>query len=78
MCKVNVYELKTNISKYLELIENGKEKEVIICRYGKKIAVISAYEQNKKTKRLGAAKGVLEQMEFSLEDDGSIAKEFGY
>ena len=42
MCIANVYELKTNISKYLELLESGKEKEIIICRYGKKIAIISS------------------------------------
>ena len=78
MCKVNVYDLKTNISKYLELIESGKEEEIIICRYDKKVAVISPYKEGKKKKRLGAAIGILEQKPFSLEDDGTIAKEFGY
>lgn len=78
MCKVNVYELKTNISKYLELLESGKEKEITICRYGKKIAVISPFEADSSKKRLGAAKGLLKYKEFNLDDDGTIAKEFGY
>lgn len=78
MIKVNVYEAKTNLSKYLELIESGEEKEIVICRYGKKIARITLYN-DKRIKRIGAAKGVLKNMPFSLEDaDDEIAKSFGY
>lgn len=78
MCIANVYELKTNISKYLELLESGKEKEIIICRYGKKIAIISSYDNSNKKKRIGAAIGKIKYKDFSLEDDGTIANEFGY
>lgn len=79
MCKVNVYDAKTNLSKYLEMIESGKEKEIVICRYGKKIAKIVLYDDDKKTKRIGAGKGLLKNMPFSLEDvEGEIAKSFGY
>ena len=78
MSKVNIYEVKTNLSKYLAMIENGEEKEIIICRYGKKIARITLYD-DKRVKRIGAAKGVLESLPFSLEDEGEeIAKSFGY
>ena len=79
MCKVNIYEAKTHLSKYVEMLENGHEEEIILCRYGKKVAKIVLYEEDKETKRLGAAKGILEKLPFSLEDvDGEIAKSFGY
>lgn len=79
MCKVNIYDLKTNFSKYIELLEKGKEEEIIVSRYGKKVARITLYNEEKKTKRLGAALGKLEYMPFSLEDpDDEIAKSFGY
>ena len=79
MCKVNIYEAKTNLSKYVEMLENGQEEEIVLCRYGKKVAKIVLFEESKETMRLGAAKDVLEQLPFSLEDvDGEIAKSFGY
>ena len=28
MCTVNIYELKTNLSKYLDMLEKGDEKEI--------------------------------------------------
>lgn len=79
MCKVNVYEAKTNFCKYLEMLEKGQEKEIIIARYGKKVAKIVLYEEKKTIKRLGSAIGSLEYKPFSLEDvDSEIAKSFGY
>ena len=77
MLKISITEAKKNFSKYIAMVENDKEK-VIITRYGKDVAQISCYEDNK-TKRLGAAKGSLDEKPFSLEDvDGEIAKSFGY
>ena len=79
MYTINVYEAKTNLSKLLEMLEEGREEEIIIARYGKKIAKLVLFDGNKKGKRLGVAKGVLKEMPFSLEDiDGEIAKSFGY
>ena len=79
MCKVNIYDVKTNFSKYIELLEKGQEKENVVSRYGKKIARITLYKEEKIIKRLGAANGRLKKMPFSLEDpDGEIAKSFGY
>ena len=78
MCKVNVYEFKTNLSKYLELLEKREEKEIIICRYDKKIAVISLYEDNKKP-RLGCGEGKLPKKEFELKKGfEDIPGLFGY
>ena len=79
MKKVNISELKTNLSTYLKMIESGKEEKIIICRYGKEIAKMVLYDECSKTKRIGAAKNELNNMPFSLEDpDGEMAKSFGY
>ena len=43
MCKVNIYEAKTNLSKYVEMLENGTEEEIIITRYDKKVAVLKLF-----------------------------------
>ncbi len=79
MNKINIYEAKTNLSKYIGLLQSGDESEIIISRYGKKIAKIVLYQEDEKTKRLGAALGVLKKMPFSLEDvDDEVSESFGY
>ena len=80
MCRVSVYEAKTNLSKYIDMLETGKEKEIVIMRYGKEVAVLNLYDQKKKKKRLGAAIGILEPKEFNLKDPDfeEIYKGMGY
>ena len=68
MAKVNIYEAKTNLSKYIEMLEKGKEEEIIITRYDKKVARIILYKSSNKKKRLGAAKGIIEEKEFVTKD----------
>jgi antitoxin (DNA-binding transcriptional repressor) of toxin-antitoxin stability system len=41
MCQVNIYEVKTNLSKYLALLKEGKEDEIIICSNGVPCARLS-------------------------------------
>lgn len=79
MCKVNVYEAKTNLSRYIELLESGKEKEVIITRYGKEVAVLSLINTITPKKRVGAALGILEKKDFDLKSEfNDLNKEMGY
>ena len=80
MCRVNIYEAKANLSKYVQMLENGKEKEIVLTRYGKEIAVINPINSNKKKKRVGAALGILEKKEFNLKDPDfeEINKRMGY
>ena len=44
MAKVNIYEAKTNLSKYIEMLESGKEEEIVITRYDKKVAKIILFK----------------------------------
>jgi antitoxin (DNA-binding transcriptional repressor) of toxin-antitoxin stability system len=41
MRQVNIYEVKTNLSKYLALLKEGKEDEIIICSNGVPCAKLS-------------------------------------
>ena len=79
MCKVNIYEAKTNLSKYVEMLESGQEKEIIITRYDKKVAVLRLYEEKPRKKRLGFGLGKIEKKEFVLKDSKDKMDElFGY
>ena len=79
MCKVNIYEAKTNLSKYVEMLESGQEEEIIITRYDKKVAVLKLYQEKTDKKRLGFGLGKLEKKEFVLKDPKDKLDElFGY
>ena len=79
MCKVNIYEAKTNLSKYVEMLEKNEEEEIIITRYDKKVAVLKLYKEESPKKRLGVALGVLEKKDFVLKDPNDEMDElFGY
>ena len=69
MCKVDIYEAKTNLFKYVELLETGKEEEIIITRYDRKVAKIVLFTEKTGVKRLGAAKGILEEKPFTLKEE---------
>ena len=79
MCNVNMYDLKTNLSKYIDYLEKGSEKEIIICRYNKKIAKIVLYEEETKKDLIGCAIGILPQKDFDLETGfEDLGELFGY
>lgn len=79
MCKVNIYEAKTNLSKYVGMLEKGEESEIIITRFDKKVAVLKLYEDGQTKKRLGAAIGRLDKKTFVLKDpNDKLDESFGY
>ena len=78
MCTVSIYEAKTQLSKYVALIESGQEKEITILKNGKKVAKIISFEE-KECRRLGAGKALSEPKPFVLKDDhDDIGGLFGY
>ena len=79
MCKVNIYEAKTNLSKYVEMLESGKEEEIVITRYDKKVAKIVLYSEKKNVKRIGAGKDLMANVDYVLKsDEYGINDLFGY
>lgn len=57
MNTINVYQAKTTLSKLLEQIETGQEKEIVIARHGRPVALLSQLPTRKPGKRIGVAKG---------------------
>jgi prevent-host-death family protein len=65
MTSINVHQAKTHLSRYLEAIETGAEKEVVIARNGRPVAKLVPIDAApRRPVRLGLAKG-----KFRLPDD---------
>ena len=80
MCTVNIYELKTNLSKFIEMLEKGEEDEIVVCRYDKKVAKITLYEMEDVLPLFGCAKGKLPEFDTTDIKKGfeDIPELFGY
>ena len=79
MCRVNIYEAKTNLSKYVEMLETGKEDEIIITRYDKVVAKLTLFKNEKDNIRVGAGKGYLSGKPYILKmPDDDLPSLFGY
>lgn len=64
MSQVNMFEAKSTLSKLVDLIEQGVEKEIVIARNGRAAARLVPVQVVTTAKRLGAAKG-----KFQVPDD---------
>jgi len=56
--QVNVFEAKSNLSKLLKLLKDGKEDYIVIANHGKPCARLVLDNGIDASKRLGAAKGM--------------------
>lgn len=58
MVKLNIHDAKTHLSRYLELLETGKEDAIVICRRNLPIAEIRAVRKERQVRRpIGLARG---------------------
>ncbi|MBS0461333.1 MAG: type II toxin-antitoxin system Phd/YefM family antitoxin [Proteobacteria bacterium] len=64
MSQVNMFEAKTTLSKLVDLVEQGLEKEIVIARNGRAAAKLVPMETSASHLRLGVAKG-----KFTVPDD---------
>ncbi len=75
--QVNILEAKTRLSNLVQLIETGKEDQIIIARYGKPVAKMVVYNDVPVSKRIGVAKGKLKSPEDLDQYNEEIAALFG-
>lgn len=54
---VNMLEAKSSLSRLLQSVEDGREREIIIARNGKPVARIVPLESAPASRRIGVAKG---------------------
>ncbi len=67
MHAVNMLQAKSNLSRLVEAIEQGAEREIIIARNGRPAAKLVPIETAAASQRLGVAKGAF-QMPDSIDD----------
>ncbi len=60
MTTINMFEAKSNLSRLVDDIEQGREREIIIARNGKPAARLVAMEHAPAVNRIGVARGLFE------------------
>ena len=78
MTTVNMHQAKSQLSKLVEAVESGAEKEIIIARNGKPAVRLVPVEQKPARRKLGQFDGQFPSMsleEFNASDE-EIAKLF--
>lgn len=70
MQTVNLFEAKTHLSKLIDQIASGKEKEFVISRNGKPVARVLPIAKVEISRRIGIAKG-----EFTIPEDIDKSKQ---
>ena len=60
MNAVNMLEAKSSLSRLVEAVESGREREVIIARHGRPVAKLVGLQAASEPVRLGVAKGRFE------------------
>lgn len=54
---ISVYEAKTQLSKYISMLESKQKDSIVICKNGKPVAELIPFVERKE-RRLGVAKGM--------------------
>ncbi|MSO76173.1 MAG: type II toxin-antitoxin system prevent-host-death family antitoxin [Alphaproteobacteria bacterium] len=76
MSTVNMLDAKTNLSRLVEAVESGREKEIVIARNGRPAARLVPIETAAAGRRIGIAKGKFVAPEPDSKLDAEIAKRF--
>ncbi|WP_298135750.1 type II toxin-antitoxin system Phd/YefM family antitoxin [Acidiferrobacter sp.] len=76
MRTVNMLEAKSSLSRLVEALEQGREREIIIARNGRPAAKLVPFETQSLDKRLGVAKGLFDVPDDIDTRNGDIARMF--
>ena len=75
--ELSLYEAKTNFSKIIQMLIEGKEDLIVISKNGKPVVQMTLFAK-KNSKRVGIAKKEMEGFDLSLEDFNDIpVEDFG-
>ena len=77
MATVNMLEAKSSLSRLVEAVESGAEREIIIARNGKPAARLVPIDSGGVGKRLGAARGKFKVPKNIDAHNEEVAKLFG-
>jgi prevent-host-death family protein len=70
MQAINMFEAKSSLSRLVDAIEQGREREIIIARNGRPAAKLVPVDDVPPTRRIGVAKGA-----FDMPDDIDASNE---
>lgn len=76
MPTINIFKAKTELSRLIEAVESGAEKEIIIARNGKPAARLVPVERTDASKRIGVAKWKFDIPPSNAQSDAEIAALF--
>lgn len=76
MQTINMLEAKTSLSRLVESIEQGREREIILARNGRPAARLVAIESRPAGARIGVAKGLFEVPDDIDSHNGEVARLF--
>lgn len=76
MHTVNMLQAKSNLSRLVEAIEQGDEREIIIARNGRPAAKLVPIETSMQGQRIGIAKGAFDVPDTIDSSNNDIAKLF--
>lgn len=76
MTTVNVHEAKTHLSRLIEALVSGREKEITIARNGVPAVTMTAAKPDRKPRVFGLGKGKYTLVEDFDRDDELIARMF--
>jgi prevent-host-death family protein len=77
MTTVNMLEAKSNLSRLVDAIESGREKEIVIARNGRPAARLVPLAGMSPGRRIGVARGAFVVPDTIDEDNERIAALFG-
>lgn len=75
--QINIQEAKTRLSRYIHMIETGKEEQIVIARHGRPVVKMTLYNDKPVQNRIGVAKGKLKTPKNIDLDNDRIAELFG-
>ncbi len=76
MHAVNMLQAKSNLSRLVEAIEQGVEREIIIARNGRPAAKLVPIETRATSQRLGIAKGAFQMPDSIDRHNDEVARLF--
>ena len=77
MPSINMLEAKTHLSRLVDAIEQGVQKEFVIARNGRPVARLVPLEPSKAQQRIGVAKGKFRVPADIDADNSAVARLFG-
>ncbi len=77
MRTVNMFDAKSSLSRLVDAIEQGREREIVIARNGRPAAKLVAVGEPAPGNRLGVAKGRFEVPEDIDGHNAEVARLFG-